>query len=53
MLAQGYMPAQEFHVLNNPLHEQDPWYYETEMTFPLSTAEYVFSDENMVQRLGY
>lgn len=53
LLAQGYMPAQEFHVLNNPLHEQDPWYYETEMTFPLSTAEYVFSDESMVQRLSY
>ncbi len=53
LLAQGYMPAQEFHVLNNPLHEQDPWYYETEMQFPLSTAEYIFSDESMIQRLIY
>lgn len=53
LLAQGYMPAQEFHVLNNPLHEKDPWYYETEMQFPLSTAEYVFHDESMIQRLKY
>jgi len=53
LLAQGYMPAQEFHVLNNPLHEQDPWYYETEMTFPLCTAEYVFDDASMIRRLSY
>ncbi len=53
LLAQGYMPAQEFHVLNNPLHEKDPWYYETEIQFPLSTAEYVFRDESMIQRLKY
>lgn len=53
MLAQGYMPAQEFHVIKNPLHEGDPWYYEEEMCFPLSTAEYVFGDESMIQRLCY
>ncbi len=53
LLAQGYMPAQEFHVINNPLHETDPWYYEDEMTFPLNTAEYTFGDENMSKRLVY
>lgn len=53
LLAQGYMPAQEFHVINNPTHKYDPWYYETEMTFPLRTAEYTFDDENMVRRLKY
>ncbi len=53
LLAQGYMPAQEFHVLNNPLHEKDPWYYEEEMTFPLKTAEYTFSDKDMIRRLKW
>ncbi|MEE0944019.1 MAG: DUF4846 domain-containing protein [Clostridia bacterium] len=53
LLAQGYMPAQEFHIIKNPLHENDPWYYEEEMTFPLNTAEYTFNDENMLRRLKY
>lgn len=53
LLAQGYMPAQEFHVLNNPEHEADPWYYESEMVFPLSTPEYTFYEESMVKRLTY
>ncbi|MBQ7974756.1 MAG: DUF4846 domain-containing protein, partial [Clostridia bacterium] len=35
LLAQGYMPAQEFHIINNPAHAVDPWYYETEISFPL------------------
>ncbi|MFT4104210.1 MAG: DUF4846 domain-containing protein [Lacrimispora sp.] len=42
LLAQGYMPAQEFHVLKNPLHENDPWYYESEIQDTLITPEYVF-----------
>ena len=53
LLAQGYMPAQEFHVIKNPAHAKDPWYYESEMTFPLRTAEYTFDDENMIKRLIY
>ena len=53
LLAQGYMPAQEFHVIKNPLHSQDPWYYEDEMQFPLSTAEYTFQDETMIRSLVY
>lgn len=44
LLAQGYMPAQEFHVINNPLHRDDPWYYEEEITYPLRTAEYTFPE---------
>lgn len=51
LLAQGYMPAQEFHVIVNPQHDDDPWYYEEEMQFPLETAEYTFSDETMIRRL--
>lgn len=53
LLAQGYMPAQEFHIIKNPLHEDDPWYYEEEMTFPLKTFEYTFDNEKMVRRLLY
>ncbi len=53
LLAQGYMPAQEFHIVKNPLHEDDPWYYEEEMTFPLKTFEYTFDNEKMVRRLLY
>lgn len=53
LLAQGYMPAQEFHVIQNPAHKEDPWYYETEISFPLRTAEYTFEDESMIKRLKY
>ena len=42
LLAQGYMPAQEFQVLKNPLHEENPWYYEDEIKYPLRTPEYSF-----------
>lgn len=52
LLAQGYMPAQEFHVLKNPLHESDPWYYEEDITYPFLTPEYVF-EEGSMQRLSY
>ncbi len=52
LLAQGYMPAQEFHILKNPLHENDPWYYEEEITYPLHTPEYTFP-EGSLKRLSY
>ena len=52
LLAQGYMPAQEFHVLNNPKHSDDPWYYVDEVTYPLSTPEYSF-DEGSLKRVNY
>lgn len=53
LLAQGYMPAQEFHIIKNPIHKNDPWYYEEEMSFPIKTAEYTFNDESMLRRLTY
>lgn len=53
LFGQGYMPAQEFHVIKNPAHEEDPWYYETELTFPLKTAEYTFDDPGMIKRLRH
>ncbi|HCT91413.1 MAG TPA: hypothetical protein DF613_08565 [Lachnospiraceae bacterium] len=47
LLAQGYMPAQEFHVLKNILHEEDPWYYEDEITYPFVTPEYTFEEGSL------
>lgn len=52
LLAQGYMPAQEFHLLKNPLHDTDPWYYEEEIEYPLQTPGYVF-EEGSLKRLKY
>lgn len=52
LLAQGYMPAQEFHLLENEEHEDDPWYYEDEVEYPFSTPEYTF-DEGSLKKLVY
>ena len=52
LLAQGYMPAQEFHLLKNPRHEEDPWYYEEEVIYPFETPEYTF-EEGSLRRLKY
>lgn len=52
LLAQGCIPAQEFHLLKNPLHGEDPWYYEEELSYPFSTPEYMFS-EGSLRRLNY
>ncbi|MBO5069504.1 MAG: DUF4846 domain-containing protein [Roseburia sp.] len=52
LLAQGYMPAQEFHILKNPASEADPWYYEEDIVYPFVTPEYVF-DEGSLQKLNY
>jgi len=52
LLGQGYMPAQEFHVLKNPQHEEDCWYYEEEITYPFCTPEYTFQ-QGSCRRLSY
>lgn len=52
LLGQGYMPAQEFHVLKNPKHEEDCWYYEEEITYPFRTPEYTFR-QGSCRRLDY
>ena len=46
LLAQGFMPAQEFHVIKNPLHEDDPWYYVSEIQDQVITPEYAFSTDS-------
>ncbi len=52
LLAQGYMPAQQFHILKNPAFEDDPWYYADDIEYPFVTPEYVFS-EPCLKRPGY
>lgn len=52
LLGQGYMPAQQFHVLKNPKDEENPWYYADEVSYPFSTPEYTF-DEGSFMRPGY
>lgn len=52
LLGQGHMPAQEFHVLKNPLHRNNPWYYEEEISYPFVTPDYVFP-EGSLRRLCY
>lgn len=52
LLGQGYMPAQEFHLLKNPQHEEDPWYYEEEVQYPFVTPEYVFQ-EGSLKKVSY
>lgn len=52
LLAQGYMPAQEFHVLKNPFSQENPWYYETEVQWPFTTPEYTF-EKGSLRRLDY
>ena len=47
LLAQGYMPAQEFHLLVNENHLEDPWYYESEISYPFSTPEYTFQEGSL------
>lgn len=49
LLAQGYMPAQDFHVLKNPLHPEDPWYYASEITFPLATPSWTFREGSLMR----
>ena len=52
LLAQGFMPAQSFHIIKNPAHSEDPWYYEGEIKYPLRTQNYTF-DEGSLKRLDY
>lgn len=49
LLAQGYMPAQDFHVINNPHHPEDPWYYEDEFTFPFITPAWTFDEGSLAR----
>ncbi len=52
LLAQGYMPAQEFQLLKNPLHQEDLWYYQEEIGDTFQTPEYSFGKDSF-RRLSY
>lgn len=52
LLAKGGKPAQQFHLLKNPAHEDDPWYYVEEMKYPLQTSEGEFG-KGSLRRLKY
>lgn len=51
LLGQGYMPAQSFHIIKNPLHEENPWYFLSEFQWPFVTQEYTFP-ENSLKRIN-
>jgi maltoporin len=46
MLAQSYMPAQQIHILKNPLKMEQPWYYLTDAE-KIITPEYVFKNTEL------
>lgn len=49
LLAQSYMPAQDIHVLKNPMNERfSPWYKADEMT-EIITPEYAFTLDEVKQ----
>jgi len=49
LLAQGYMPAQDIHILKNPLNKTlSPW-YELKEIFPLVTPEWIFINGSLKQ----
>ena len=52
LLAQGFMPAQSFHIIKNPAHSEDLWYYESEVKYPFRTQSYTF-EEGSLRRLSY
>lgn len=52
LLGDGHTPAQDFHVMKNPKHEDDPWYYAEEITYPFWTYAHIYS-EGALQRLTY
>ena len=49
LLAQGYMPAQDFHILTNPLHPEDPWYYEKDLEYPIITPSWTFYEGSLMR----
>lgn len=52
LLAKGGKPAEQFHLLKNPAHEDDPWYYVEEMKYPFKTPEGTF-EKGTLRRPSY
>jgi Domain of unknown function (4846) len=49
LLAQSYMPAQDIHILKNPLNKADNPWYGSEQLFPLTTPEWKFETDSLMQ----
>lgn len=47
LFAQGYMPAQSFHILENSSHYDDPWFYASELEGTFTVGSYSFAQENI------
>ena len=47
LFAQGYMPAQSFHMIENDKHLDDPWFYESELKEKFRVGSYTFTDDNV------
>lgn len=50
LLSQGYMPAQDIHVLKNPSNTSiSPWYSVSEITQEIITPEYIFDKRELMR----
>lgn len=50
MLAQSYMPAQQIHILKNPVNNKmSPWYFMSEIDSQLITPEWTFSRDALMR----
>lgn len=47
LLAEGHTPAEDFHVMKNERHPENPWFYEEEITYPFETPRYVFPEGSL------
>lgn len=45
LLMQSYMPAQQIHILKNPLYGDSPWYLLSELSYPFKTPQWTFERE--------
>ena len=43
------MPAQDFHILTNPLNPEDPWYYEKDLEYPIITPSWTFYEGSLMR----
>lgn len=49
LLAQSYMPAQDIHILKNPVNSYHPWYYATSANKLVVTPEWVFKTGELMR----
>lgn len=47
LLAQGYMPAQDIHIVRNPTDDYTPWYRADSMPGIVETPEYTFKTNEL------